>query len=73
MTAAFIVHIEVSETTPDALTLEAEFVADTLTQNGVAVVSVEPWARPTTAPTFASIAAALPTTLSPLTDGDSVP
>lgn len=72
MTAAFIVHLEVSDTTPDALTLEAEFVADTLTMNGVAVVSVEPWARPTATPTFASIAAALPTTLSP-PDGDPVP
>jgi len=73
MTAAFILPLDVAETTPDALTLEAEFVADTLTQNGVAVVSVKPWARPTTAPTLASIAAALPTTLSPLSDGDSVP
>jgi isopentenyl phosphate kinase len=73
MTAAFIIHLEVSDTTPDALTLEAEFVADTLTQNGVAVVSVTPWARPTATPTFESIAAALPTTLSPLEAGDSVP
>lgn len=72
MTAAFILHLEVEDVTPDALALEAEYVADTLEQNGVSVVSIAPWARPSNAPSFGDIATALPT-LSPLSGGDSVP
>ncbi len=64
MTAAFILTLEVDDVSPDALALEASYVADTLTQNGVAVVTVEPWSRPsTTQPSLVDIANALPQNL----------
>lgn len=74
MTAAFILTLEVADVTPDALQSEADFVLDTLTQNGVAVVSVEPWARPSVAPpSLGQLAATLPSNLFVADAADTVP
>ncbi len=79
MTAAFILTLDVADVTPESLRSEADFVLDTLVQNGVAVVSVEPWARPSAAslsPSLLDIATSLPQTLlaSPLADAaDTLP
>ncbi len=77
MTAAFILTLDVADVTPESLRGEADFVLDTLVQNGVAVVSVEPWARPSAAsPSLLDIATSLPQTLlaSPLADAaDTLP
>ena len=65
MTAAFILTLEVDDVSPEALALEAQYVNDTLIQNGVSVVSVEPWARPSAAapPSLTDIASAMPQNL----------
>lgn len=43
MQAAIIVTVEVEE--PSQIEVESQFIFDVLEQNGVAVVSVVPWAR----------------------------
>jgi len=45
MQAAFIVNIQLEDVTD--LTSEAEFLQEVLVQNGVSVVSVAAWHRPT--------------------------
>ena len=53
MNAAFVVHLNLDDTTD--LGEEAQHLHDVLLQNGVPVTSVDPWARPSTAPSLADI------------------
>lgn len=46
MTAAFIVTLDLPDTLPDTLQSEADYLHDLCEQNGVPVVSVAPWQRP---------------------------
>lgn len=46
MTAAFIVTLELTDTLPETLQTEADLLHDLCEQNGVPVVSVAPWQRP---------------------------
>ena len=51
MTAAFVVTIVLDDASAPNLQLEADDIADALESEGIEVVSVNPWDRPTQGPT----------------------